>query len=634
MQRLRSTLVALIALLASLGFAGLAEAQSGQCRLVADRESIGIDQVVRLEVQCEVQGAAAGMPELDGVDAFQVVSRQFSRPMQFSFGVGGQQQFVQSSSRLSLALRPTREGRFELGPARVEAGGHSIESNRITLTVGAAGTGRIAGNGGVSAPVDPGVQSPASPSTAPPSGPLDGAVYDDMAFLRTVVDRREAVVGQQVVVTFYLYVRQLATQPQIVQQPSTDGFWVHDLVDRNAPPDPSLQRVGNTTFRVYTLRRVAAFPLRAGTLTIGAMEMRVPVGNPLDMIFGGSQADLARTSVPVSIEVREPEGNHDASLPTHVGSLAATATLDRSQVPTGDAVSLDVRLEGTGHVESLETPSLAIDGLRVLQPEVDQHTTVQSEVVGGTKSVRWLIVPERPGTYTIPAFAWSVYDPQTHAWTVTRTQPLTLVAAGNAITAPSTSAGTDTEPAEDDVEAPSGDETAAFGPVRTESAFVRRAQPLASSPLYAGLLALGPLGLFAAASLWFARRRAASQGAASAGKQLARDARRRLADAEKAIAARDTRAFYGAAMQALKLTIEARLDKPIGSLTHAELRRVLVARGMASELAKRVAEELEGAEMARFSAAGGEESEMRAALARGRELVAELERFQPTEDAS
>ncbi|MBN8617112.1 MAG: BatD family protein [Deltaproteobacteria bacterium] len=606
--------------------ASSARAQSGECRLAAETTSVVLGQVFRLEATCHAQGAEAGMPELDLSD-FEVMSRQVSRPMQFTFGMGGQQQIVESTTRLALLVRARREGRFEVGPASAVVGGARISSGTITISVGGG-----AGTSGQPAPLtNPGAGQPSTPpgSNGPPSGPLDGAIYDDQAFLRTVVDRHEAVVGQQITVTFYLYVRSLATQPQITQQPSTDGFWVHDLLDRNAPPDAVMQRVGSTSFRVYTLRRFAAFPLREGELTIGAMEMHVPIGNPLDMIFGAPQADLVRSSVPVQVTVRPLPAGAAAGMPVHVGALSVESSLDRAQVPTGDAVTLDLHMTGRGQVDAISTPAIRIDGLRVLQPEIDQRTSVTGERVGGDRGVRWLLVPERPGTYTLGPFRWAVFDPEAQQWSTVEAPALTLVAAGNATQVPATSDPSD--PSEPDaIDAPDADEAASFGPVRTSSAFARRSARLATTPFFAVGLGLGPLALLVTGLVFLARRRRAANVEAGAADRATRESRRKLDDAERAIGAKDTRAFYAAVMQSLKQILEVRLGRAVGSLTHAELKRVLVDRGMHAALALRVKDELEGAEMARFSAAGGEEKEMRSTLERARVLFTELQRFTPT----
>ena len=604
----------LLVLLSLPLLAGRAHAQTGRCTIAAERMEVAVNEAFRLDVSCEAQGAEAGMPELPDLSMFEVMSRQFSRPMQFTFGTGGTQQIVQSSSRVTLVLRGRREGRYDIGPARIQIAGRTVESNTITLSVG--------GSGASANPNAP----PANPG-APPSGPLDGAVYDDNAFVRTVVDRREVALGQQVTVTYYLYVRSLATAPQVSQQPSTDGFWVHDLLDRNAPPEALVQSVGNNTFRVYTLRRFAAFPLRAGPLTLGAMELQVPVGNPLDMIFGGGPAAVTRASLPVTINVVEPEGA-PAGLSRHVGTLEVTSTLDRAQIPTGDAVTLDLHLSGIGHVESTDTPTLNIPGLRILQPEVSQRTTVVSERVGGEKNVRWLIVAEQPGTYTIGPFRWAVWNTETQQWTTAEAPALTLTAAGNAVATNTPEATRE----EESIEAPTQDETAAFGPVRTESAFARRSTRIASTWWYRGGLAAGPLALvaFALVSLW--RRRREQHFAANAGARQARDARKKLEQCAQALSAKDARAFYSGLAGALRGALEVRLGSSIGSLTFPELRRTLRERGMDAGLIDAIIGDLELAEMARFSSAGSGELEMKQAYEGAKARMGQIERFVPRQE--
>ena len=123
-------------------------------------------------------------------------------------------------------------------PARPRATTTSAPSTTLTITVTAAGGPPIVGAPGTS----PGT------SSAPPSGALDGALYDDQAFLRTVVDRSEPYVGEQVTVTIYLYIRgSLTSMPTATHEPTTDGFWIQDLLGPTYSSEPTTQIVGSPT---------------------------------------------------------------------------------------------------------------------------------------------------------------------------------------------------------------------------------------------------------------------------------------------------------------------------------------------------------------------------------------------------
>src|SRR5262249_55085016 len=157
-------------------------------------------------------------------------------------------------------LAARRTGHIRLTPARAIVAGHTYASNDLTLDVAAGGG--TAPNG----------FSPATPDPTPPAGTsLDGATFDPEGFLPTVVDKPPPYAGEQVTVTIYLYVRgSIRGAPVAQREPSSDGFWVHDLLPPMRTLDATNQTVSGIPFQVYVLRRFAAFPLQPGQLTIGA----------------------------------------------------------------------------------------------------------------------------------------------------------------------------------------------------------------------------------------------------------------------------------------------------------------------------------------------------------------------------
>src|SRR5262249_39121275 len=87
--------------------------------------------------------------------------------------------------------------------------------------------------------------------------------------------------------------------------------------------------------------------------------------------------------------------------------------------------------------------------------------------------------------------------------------------------------------------------------------------------------------------------------------------------------------FYAAVAQALQEMVEAKLARPVGSLTHAELRRTLVDRGLSAEPAEQLVDELGACDFARFSAAGASRDEMQRCLERAQNILSALDRFTP-----
>lgn len=631
MKRTRPSALALVAFVAATGFCASASAQSATLSMTADRTELGMNDTFRLQIRCDTVGGTTPDTTLPDLSAFQVVSQQVARPMQFQMGWGSAQPIIQATSIYTFLLRPTREGRFALAPASVVLEGRTFRSNPLTITVGPGGAApppptSIAPPTTVAPP--PGtVPNPPSAAGYDPARGADQYAFDDRAFLRTVVTDREPYVGQQVTITIYLYVRQqLSSWPATTQEPTTDGFWTRDLLAPTRTPDFTVQNVQGVPFYAYEMRRVAAFPLREGDLTIGAMGVTVSQGSPFDILMGQQTPDLQRTGMPVTLHARAVPTAGRPPGPVHVGTLTLAATLDRAQTPTGDAVTLTVRANGTGRIDGLELPDLVVPGLRVLAPHLETSMESPRDVVGGTRSFEWLIVPEQPGTFTIPSFRVAVLDPTTGTYSVASSDTLTLTAAGNALVDPATTA---TDAAHPDT--PEADETTTpLGPVRTDAALVRHRTHLASQPWYPYVLGAFPIAWALMMFVRGARSRMAAREALPSPAKVAREAKKRLATAEERAKAGDARGFYGAMTLALSAVIEGKLGESVGALTHRELEQRLVSRGMDGALAKKISTELEGADFARYSTSAAAPAEMQNALDRGRELLTSLDRFVAT----
>lgn len=628
----RENALALVVLVATMGLCASASAQTVTLTMTADRTEVSLGDRIRVQVQCTSQ-ATPNLPNFSS--DFRILNNQTSTQVHM---MGAQISVVASYTFL---LEPLHEGRIAIPAATVVANGRTVRSNPLTIVVGAAGAAPPPPQTGVvqtpmpPAPLPPtsvAVPSPPSAASFDPARSADAFVFDDRAFLRTVVDDREPYVGEQVTITTYLYVRQqLSSWPATTQEPTTDGFWTRDLLPPSRAPDFNVQNVQGAIFYAYTMRRIAAFPLREGEATIGPMGVTISQGSPFDILMGQQTPDLQRTGQPVTLHVRPlPSAGRPASAgAVHVGTLGLDATLDRAQTPTGDAVTLTVRATGTGRIDGLQLPSLVVPGLRVLAPHIETTMESPGDRVGGTRTFEWLIVPEQPGTFTIPAFHVAVLDPQSSTYTTVSSAPLTLTAAGNALVDPTASASTD--PAHDDT--PEADETSTpLGPVRTQAALVRHRTQLASHPAYPYLLGLFPVGWVLIVLVRGARQRMAAREALPSKAKVAREALKRLKSAEERAAAGDARGFYGALTLALSAVIEGKLGESVGALTHRELEQRLVARGMDAALAKKICTELEGADFARYATSAAAAPEMASALDRVRELLSSLDRFVATEE--
>lgn len=596
-----------------------AHAQQADVTMSVDRSEAAAGEPILLEIRVNATNGRVDSITPPDLGRFTVVGHEEVRPMQFTFSFGHTATVAQSTVVSRYRLVAKQNGRVELAPARASVGGHTFRSNSLVVVIRDAGQ------------VPPDQANPVAPAAigqpeyTPPSGTLDGAHFDRTAFLRTVVDKPNAVVGEQVTATLYLYVHgALGSSPEVSREATTDGFWVHDLTPRDDRDLTSEQTAGGVRFRVYLLKRMALFPLRAGTLTIGAMRLSAQTAMGFDT-WGIAQPEaFDREGVPVAITVRDlPAEGRPPGAAAYVGSYTIESHLDRPQAATGDAVTLTCVVRGSGNMRELHVELPTIPGLNALAPQIRDEVNAPADLVGGTRTFEWLLVPQRAGTYTIPALGFSVYDVASGHYARVAAPSLTLVAAGNAI------AGT--APVEDRTTASNTPpaERVTFGPIRATSEFLRAHASIARAKWFGFALIAPPALWLMLALVRLVQRRARANSLQNAPKRAVKGAKKRLTKADALAQAGDARSFYTEVARAMKEVLEARIGEQVGGFTHAQLRQFLLARGMQEELATRIIEELEGGDFARFSATGSSLAEMTQCRERVEALLQRIDKFTP-----
>lgn len=556
---------------------------------------------IRLEVRVQATGGRIQGLELGDLKKFpelDIVSHQTMRPTQFSFGMGSGVKMESSLAHI-YTLLPTVAGTYEFSPAIAKVDGKVYRSKPLTLTIYAAGG---APQGAPDAAADPNAATEVD---------LAGARYDPRAFLRTVVEPRDAYIGQQVDVTVYLYARlRVAPQSLLPSKTSMDGFWVHD------DPITSLQFQSTTVrgaqYRAYPIQHSVAFPQRSGELTIGPPKISFDVGT--GSLFDTPQR-IERLGVPVTVNVKPlPSPGPDNAV---VGNYAIHARLDRQSVRTGDAVTLTVDAGGVGNVQDLRIDLPPIAGVRALQPAIRDETKFTRGELSGARTWEWILIAENPGEHRIAPIELHFFNPKTEAYASARTPELSFTASGAAKSPPPAIEPRDPRPSAD---------AAAFGPIRMYSALSRGQTPVRERSWFAWLLALPPL-LFAIVWLGAGVSRRREQRSATAGAVQ----RKLLRGAEAACQADDPRAFYDQIVSSITHALDSRLGEQVAGLSHSTLRTRLAAEGFDDDLIQRVFNELEGADFARFAASGANKGEMERCLKR---TAAIIERIQRSRTAS
>lgn len=578
-----------------------------------DRNPVGVGEQFTLSFVLTNAGMGGGKNlQLPDLSSFRILSGPSqSSSVQIINGA------VSSTQTYQYVLQPKDAGKVTIGPATIDVGGKSYKTAPLSVEAVKNAT------------------RPKSQSTVPTEPQVQ---LGDNLFLRAVVDRSRVLQGEQVNLSFKLYFRVGLASYGIDKNPNMTGFWSEEIeLPKNL--QVTTETFNGKQYRVGLLRKLALFPTRAGTLEISPMEVQVGVeqqqprsNDPFDAFFRnpfGRTVSLKIASEAVKVTVDPLPAGAPSDFKGAVGRFAMSAVVDKKSVRTNEPVSIKITVSGTGNVKLLETPSVDFPpDFEQYSPKVSDNIT-RGDIISGSKTFEFLVMPRYPGLKTIPPVTFSYFDLGKRDYVRLRSPQIDLNVEQGASTAPAVISGSSRE----DVRLLSQD--IRFIKVVTP-AFMRTGEYLHTSPWFLVLLLL-PVGGVGVA-LFLAGRRSAERAdeAGFRNRRAIKVARKGLKQAEYLLSARtggkDAPAanqklrFYTEVSRALWKYLGDKLNIPQGTWSVesavAELERRHVAHGLANALKSL----LESCDMARFAPTGLTVSAMQKTYDEASRIIVDLER--------
>lgn len=529
-------------------------------------ERVGVGDVFQLDVELVLH--AKGQPDelvLPDLSDFKVVRSQRGPTSSSTTLINGSMSVRQSFS-FTYLLRAETAGKKLIGSARARLGTHSVSTRPITIEVFEKKTGDGVSR---SSDLDPSLRFTA-----------DEELPD--FFLDVRFDRDQVYVGEQAQLSIQIFARdQVDIDIRELKPPKPPGFWV-EVLESPSRVRPTRRSLRGQDFLVYPLMRLALFPLEAKEHTIEPFTMVVTAARNG---FWGRGQDHPLTSETVKlVALALPQEGRPANFqPGNVGRFSLQATVDKAEIPLGQPAVLRVSVRGEGNASALQLPDIAsqIDGARIFPPTQNETKSVHDGRVWGEKSVELLVQPNREGLFHFPAFSFSYFDPIAKRYAESRAKPLTLRVVPSSMTA---AGGSATE--------------IARGARPIERGLDRRTPGLLSStPMFgSALFGAGLVGVMLAV---VGRRRQRSLRSRTG--QLQRARRRRKKDWRVAMEQKDLTALE-------KLLLEA-LAEQVGSEVrgwpYEQIEPELLARSVASDLARRLGNFFVDTQNARYVPKGG-----------------------------
>ena len=239
------------------------------------------------------------------------------------------------------------------------------------------------------------------------------------------------------------------------------------------------------------------------------------------------------------------------------------------------------------------------------------------------RAYRFWITPKEGGRQSVPPLRLSYFDPQSGRYEVTQSRPIPVFVSGDP-----TALGHDT-----------GSERSNF--IAPDIRLIREGATISSVTVprmyrsrWFWLLAAAPgLLFFSVVAVDRVRGRMRKDTPRARLRRARGRARKRFRVAEIHIRGNRPSRFFGELAHVIHEHLEERVGQPVRQMTRAELREFLASRGFAETTIKRIDDEIQNCDFARFAPAASGPGEMKAALRRTRELLREIEKTRLVGDA-
>ncbi len=562
--------------------AGLLFAQDVKFTASVSKTEVGTGE--QFQVDFSVNGNAEGFtpPSFNG---FQVLSGPNESTSMTS--INGS---TTVSTSVSYILMPVKEGEFTIGPATAVVNRHRLTTNPIKIKV-------VKGR-----PVPQNSQAQSGPDNSISEG--NTSDLSKSLFMRAVVDKNNVYQGEQITLNYRLYTRVDIEQSQVDKLPDLNGFWNEDIKNLQQQVQWHIETYKGMRYNVADIKQTILFPEHAGNLTIDPFGMtflakvQAPSQDIMDQFFGSfKEVKLKVKSPPVVIHVKPlPGAGKPDSFTGAVGNFRIEASVDKTELKANDALNYKVRVTGSGNIKLLKTLNVNFPAdFEKYDPKITDTITDSESGVSGSRFYNYLLIPRHQGDFTISPLKFSYFNPATNRYVSLTTKAFNIkVDRGkneSNVTALSATDKQDIKLLDKDIR---------YIKI-SDDGLVKDGDMFFGSFGYCLLLLIGPVLCYGAYTYrnWTIKNNSDIVKVKS--RRAGKIAAKHLANAQKQLAANNTKEFYEDVFKGLYGYLSDKLNIPYANLDRETIALALKKRPVSEQLVSRLLDTLDLCEMARYA---------------------------------
>jgi len=372
-----------------------------------DKTKIGISDMLRYTI--EISGEKVGSistPKLPKIENFENLGSSTSSSSSYSIVNGKMTSSITKS--FTYNLRPSKVGNHLIPPITLKVKNKSFTTDPIHIKVSEGST------------------QPAPSTSNSFNQQQSSSELSDNLFLIANVNKKNVYEEEPIIVKYKLYSRYDISNLAFAGDTNFEGFWKEDIF---TPESISFKRetYNGILYNVMLMQSVALFPTKSGKLKIPSLSLNVDVRTQSHSFFDfGSTKRYNIKNKPVNINVKQiPEANKPESYSNAVGKFKLSSSISQSTLNVGDSFTYTITITGKGNIKQFEIPKLPeVNNFRFLDPEIT--TDVNNDKISGRKTVKYLIIAQEKGSYTLPEVPFTYFDTFTGTYKVLKTKPYHL----------------------------------------------------------------------------------------------------------------------------------------------------------------------------------------------------------------
>jgi len=247
----------------------------------------------------------------------------------------------------------------------------------------------------------------------------NGFSPDDL-FLRVDVSKTKAYIGEHIVASVNLYTRIGLNDFNVNSFPAYTGFWTKEI--SNLSNITSEKRtVNGKEYDVVIFKKDLLYPQKAGQLTIEPADIvaNVNIKNGKTRDFWGNivdkyiQANKTLKSPNKTITIIPlPSQNKPENFSQIIGKdISFSAIIDKTEVKTEEGINLKITISGNANIGLLDKFEIKFPKtFDKYDPEITENIKYSVAGSSGSKTFEYLLIPQEPGKFTIPAIEFSYFD--------------------------------------------------------------------------------------------------------------------------------------------------------------------------------------------------------------------------------